>query len=169
MRNSNNKPEQPNNAPTAPPHNKKVKRIIMKWITAENKHKEFIEFEDGSLEEKQVTDTKEIKNVINEFYKRTETTKPTVVAPDTATEDHKPKKSAMHFDVSTIAAGDELPQIVSKNNYNIVLFGTEPQEPPKVIFTSSINKLFMAYDFMKGIVDHKSGMKVSKYHQEVDY
>lgn len=167
-RNSGSKAEQPNHAPTAPPHNKKVKRILMKWITAENKHKEFIEYEDGTMEEKQNSDPREVKNVINDFYKRTETAKPTVVAPDAATEDHKPKKSAMHFDVSTIAAGDDLPQIVNKNNYNIVLFGTEPQEPAKVIFTSSINKLFMAYDFMKGVVDQQSGMKVSKYHQEID-
>lgn len=152
-----------------PPVNKKVKRILMKWVVSENKHKEFIEYEDGTLEEKQGADAKEIKNVVNDYYKRNDISKPGYVETGNTNEDHKPKKSAMHFDVRTIEAGDELPQIVNKNNYNIILFSTEPKEPPKVIFTSSINRAYLAYEFMKGVVDFKSALKLSKYHQDVDY
>lgn len=163
------KPEPQAQSHSQPPVNKKVKRLIMKWIASENKHKEFVEYEDGTLEEKTGSDAKEIKSVIGEYHKRNEMTKSPVVATDAADDEHKPKKSAMHFDVrTTIAVGDDLPQIVSKNNYNIILFGTEPQEPPKVIFTSSINRLYTAYDFMKGVVDHKNQMRVSKYHQDIE-
>ena len=120
------------------------------------------------MEEKANADAKEIKSVVSDYYKRNELNKPSFVGTEEAEQDHKPKKSAMHFDVTTIGVGEELPQIVSKKNYNIVLFTTEPKQPPKVIFTSCIKKLFMAYDFMKGVVDQKSVLKVSKYHQDID-
>lgn len=149
------------------PAKKKMKRIIMKWITEENKHKEYIEYEDGTMEEKGVSGDKGIQNVLGEYYKRNEISKPDFIGNEEPESDSKPKKSAMHFDVSTIQVGDELPQIVNKSNYNIVLFSTEPEEPPKIIFTSYINKLFTAYDSMKGIVDHKSDLRISKYHADV--
>lgn len=153
---------------TQQPSTKKIKRFIMKWITSENKHKEFIEYEDGTLEEKPDSDANQVKTVINDFYQKNGMGKPPSDTKGDSKQEYKPKKSAMHFDVSTIEPGDVLPQIVSKNNFNIILFSPEPKDPPKIIFTSSIKDMFPCYDFMKGIVDQNSALKISKYHQDVE-
>ena len=163
-------PEEKQFVPEPPKPKKKIKRYLMKWIAAEKRHKEFVEYEDGTQEEtggKQ--DNKQIKNVLNDYYTKNDISKPDFIDTKGNKEEEepvrrKPKKSAMKFDVTNVEVSNEPHQIVSKNNYSIILYTNEDNDPPKLLLSTTVEEQFAKYNFMKNIVNFKSALRVSNYH-----
>lgn len=54
---------------------KKIKRLVIKWITEENCSREFIEFEDGTLVEKE-SDGNKVQSIMDNYYKKNNVKKP---------------------------------------------------------------------------------------------
>ena len=56
----------PLDQPPVPPNNKKIKRLIHRWISGENRHQKIIEYEDGTTEEVPSAEDDEFtKNILN--------------------------------------------------------------------------------------------------------
>lgn len=138
--------------PTQNFHNKKIKRIVIRWVPELSAQKEFYEFEDGTFEEKHPVGR---ENNPSHFDSHND------AAPDQ-------KKSLMgHYDIRPISGrgGVKAPDT---STWNVILYSDTNLEPAKLILTANIRNKYNSYDNMRSIINSSDPLKPSIYHAVED-
>ena len=166
---------------------KKIKRLVIKWITAENCSREFIEFEDGTLVEKE-SDQNQVKDIMNNYYKKNNIKKPDNDEKKKAEkiEEELTKKAEVYDPTKILKVEEEkeeekIKYLVPRNDdfiYDInkgknfkeekmgfiISLNTGDGNKTKKILSSKISFFDGCYKDLKNIVDFDQKIKPSIYH-----
>lgn len=174
--------------------NKKVKRIVMKWSQEANAHKEYYEYEDGTMEEKCQKSSEESQKILASYgkpipspmaqsqsqvqnYSITPQMSQTFSqsqfsqqssmqknVPPMPQNVNEPKKSVMNYYDTSQPPKQAQKADFKQKPWNIVLISDDHNDTPRLILTANITETFEKYNYMKGIIDRGNQLKPSVYH-----
>lgn len=164
-------PQQPAPAPAQQSQPAKTAKLVkkrIKWVTEKQCHMEVLEYDDGTSEERVPQNQEMLKQIMKNFQNKMaeSSTQQTAPAP------HAPKPSALHlYNPDTLAAKSAANDGPAQPNtdllpVSIVLFLQDNSQTGKVIYKSNIPNSFDSFTEMRAIVDSKTALKVSRYHDE---
>ena len=160
-------PQQPQ-APapvTSPKSNKKIHRVLIKWVREENKYQKTIEYTDGSSEI--VPMDNEEDNQYKQFTSKYND-KPQPQVPVVPENDEKRSHMAV-YDYQNIHSFNKSSSfITSPENLMIMMLYQDNSEPPLLLFKTQSNRDQPYFQNVSSIVDQGHPIRPSMYHQIED-
>ena len=149
----------------SPKSNKKIHRVLIKWVREDNKYQKTIEYTDGTSEI--VPMDNEEDNQYKQFSSKyvEKPTQPVPAAPDN---DEKKSHMAVYDYKNIHPLSKSASFVTTPDNLMIMMLYQDNTEPPLLLFKTQSNRDQPHFHGVASVVDQSHPVKPSMYHQIED-